>query len=76
MTPEILFLGGKCCFLNEMYCDEDSFLCPRSPESQFVLPCLGEDVRRQEVDRPECPGVADRVRVYGQGELEGNIYNK
>ncbi len=48
--------------------DQNSAYAVRSLESQFVLPCLGEDIKPLAVDRPRCSGLRDRIRVYGQGE--------
>lgn len=40
----------------------------QSLESQFVFPCLNQDIKPLEVRRPQCDGLNDRIRVYGQGK--------
>ena len=33
-----------------------------------VLPCVEKDIKTLTVERPYCAPVADKVRVFGQGE--------
>ena len=40
----------------------------KSADSQFVLPCLKNDIKPFSVRRPACAAVNDKIRVYGQGE--------
>ena len=40
-----------------------------SPEADFVLPCLREDVKPVFVRRPKCAANNDKIRVYGQGKI-------
>ena len=40
----------------------------KSVDSQFVLPCLKNDIKPFSVRRPACAAVNDKIRVYGQGE--------
>lgn len=35
--------------------------------SSTVLPCPPQDIRAIKVRRPQCAGVDDKIRVYGQG---------
>ncbi len=39
-----------------------------SVDSQFVLPCLKNDIKPFSVRRPACAAVDDKIRVYGQGK--------
>ena len=39
-----------------------------SADSQFVLPCLKNDIKPFSVRRPACAALNDKIRVYGQGE--------
>ena len=39
----------------------------RSEESQYVFPCLRNDIKPFSVIRPKCASDRDKLRVYGQG---------
>jgi hypothetical protein len=45
----------------------------KSVDSEFVLPCLKNDIKPFSVSRPACAAVDDKIRVYGQGKLNKNM---